>query len=63
MKRRPTPVIRPADLPAMTEYVFTFEMLRQYPNVRSFIIKQPMKKSFGDSIAELIGGSKKGGYR
>jgi len=47
----------------MSQYVFTFEFVRQYPTVRSFIVKGPLKRSFKDSIEELIGGSKKGTYR
>jgi hypothetical protein len=34
-------------------------MLKQYPTVRSFIIKQPLKKSWSDGMMELLGGKKK----
>jgi hypothetical protein len=47
----------------MSEYYFNFELVKQYPHVRSFIIKQPLKRSLGDMLTELLGGSKKGVYR
>jgi hypothetical protein len=43
----------------VSQYIFTFELLRQYPNIRSYLIKQPLKKSFGDTISELLGSKKK----
>ena len=46
-----------------TQYIFTFELIRQYPTIRSFIVKQQLKRSFGDTVSELIGGSKKGVYK
>ncbi len=42
----------------LSEYIFTFELLRHYPTVRSFIIKQPLKHSMRDSILELLAGKK-----
>lgn len=48
---------------SMSTYVFTFELTRQYPTVRSFMVKQPLKRSFFDNFSELLGGSKKGTYR
>jgi hypothetical protein len=47
----------------MSQYVFTFELIRQYPTVRSFLVKQPLKRSFADTFSELLGGNKKGIYR
>ena len=44
----------------ISEYFFTFELLKQYPTVRSFIIKAPLKRSFRDSFSELLSGGKKG---
>lgn len=49
--------------PPITQYIFTFELIRQYPTVRSFIVKQPLKRSFRDAVSELFGGNKKGVYR
>ncbi len=43
----------------MSQYVFSFELLRQYPNVRSYIIKQQLNKSFKDQLGELLGGKKR----
>ncbi len=43
----------------MSQYVFAFELLRQYPNVRAYIIKQPLQKSFKDQLGELLGGKKR----
>ncbi|MCI0503925.1 hypothetical protein L0Y65_04400 [Candidatus Micrarchaeota archaeon] len=53
---------READAP-ITQYIFTFELIRQYPTVRSFIVKQPLKRSFKDTVDEFFGGNKKGVYR
>jgi hypothetical protein len=47
----------------ITQYIFTFELIRHYPTVRSFIVKQPLKRSFKDTVSELFGGNKKGVYR
>lgn len=47
----------------ISEYYFSFEIMKQYPHVRSFIVKQPLKRSFKDTVSELLGGSKKGAYR
>lgn len=44
-------------------YIFTFELIRHYPTTRSFIVKQPLKRSFKDTVSELFGGNKKGVYR
>jgi hypothetical protein len=42
----------------MSQYFFTFEVLKQYPTIRSYIIKQPLRRSFKDTISELLGGAK-----
>lgn len=47
----------------MSEYYFSFDLIKKYPHVRSFIVKQPLKRSLGDTLTELLGGSKKGAYR
>ncbi|MFH0885201.1 MAG: hypothetical protein V1861_05830 [Candidatus Micrarchaeota archaeon] len=47
----------------ISQYFFTFELIKQYPTTRSFIVKQPLKRSFKDSFGELFGGNKKGAYR
>ncbi len=49
--------------PVPSQYFFSFEMIRQYPTIRSFIVKGQLKKSFGDTVSELFGGSKKGVYK
>jgi hypothetical protein len=46
-----------------SQYIFTFELIRHYPTTRSFIVKQPLKRSFKDTVSELFGGNKKGVYR
>jgi hypothetical protein len=46
-----------------TQYIFTFELIRHYPTVRSFLVKQRLKRSFGDTVSEFFGGNKKGSYR
>jgi hypothetical protein len=43
----------------ISEYVFSFELLKHYPTIRSFIIKQPLKRSWSDGMMELFGGKKK----
>lgn len=41
------------------DFIFTFEVLQQYPHVRSFIMKKPLKKHIGEAFMELFDGSKK----
>jgi hypothetical protein len=57
----------PAEAPApeatISTYFFTFELIKQYPTTRSFIVKMPLKRSFKDTFGELFGGNKKGVYR
>lgn len=53
----------PGQEAVMSQYFFTFELIKQYPTTRSFIIKAPMKRSFKDTVGELFGGNKKGVYR
>ncbi len=43
----------------MSQYIFTSELLRQYPNVRTYMLKQPLQKSFKDQVSELLGGKKR----
>jgi hypothetical protein len=53
----------PAPEATISQYFFTFELIKQYPTTRSFIVKQPLKRSFKDTFGELFGGNKKGVYR
>lgn len=67
-KRKPAVRERREDAPKaeealISQYVFTFELIRHYPTIRSFMVKQPLKRSFKDSMQELFGGTKKGVYR
>lgn len=48
--------IEPSDLAQIKEYFFAFEMVKQYPYTRSYIIKQPLKKSFKETLGELFVG-------
>ena len=43
----------------MSQYIFTFEVIKQYPTVRSYIIKQPLRRSFKDAFSELLGGGQR----
>ncbi len=43
----------------MAEHVFTFEFIRHYPHVRSYIIKKPLKRPVADVISELFTGRKR----
>lgn len=38
------------------ECFFAFEVVKQYPYSRSYIIKAPLKKSFKDTVSELFSG-------
>lgn len=38
----------------LSDYVFSFELIKQYPSLRSYIIKRQLKKSLNDSILELF---------
>ena len=39
-----------------TTYFFAFEILKPYNYSRSYIIKEPLKKSFKESVGELLVG-------
>jgi hypothetical protein len=39
----------------LSDYVFTFELIRQYPTTRSYLLKKSLKKSFSDSFSDLFG--------
>jgi len=41
------------------DYIYTFEIVHQYPSIRSFISKRPLKRSFTDGIMEMLVGSEK----
>jgi hypothetical protein len=41
------------------DYIYVFEILHQYPSIRSFISKRPLKRSFMDSIMEMLVGTEK----
>ena len=53
--KKPTKVLKPEDI-EIKDYFFAFEVLKQYPYSRSYIIKAPMKKSLKDAVAELFVG-------
>lgn len=38
----------------MREAMFSFELLKHYPNARSFVIKKPLKRSIKDTLFELL---------
>ena len=61
MKRQKSKVVRPAP-PAKAparEYIYSFELSRPFPNVRSFIFKKSLSKSMTDTFMELFGTAKK----
>jgi hypothetical protein len=37
---------------------YSFDLMKNYPNGRRYLIKKPMKTSFVDSVKELIFGKK-----
>ncbi|MFH1785354.1 MAG: hypothetical protein ABH842_02915 [Candidatus Micrarchaeota archaeon] len=39
----------------LSDYIFNFELTRQYPTTRAYLLKKPLKKSFKDSFFELFG--------
>jgi len=41
------------------DYIYTFEIVHQYPSIRSFISKRPLKRSFMDGIMEMLVGTEK----
>jgi hypothetical protein len=41
------------------DVVYSFEFMRTYPAVRTFIFKKPFRKSMKESFMELFGGAKK----
>jgi hypothetical protein len=62
-KKRKTiaaPQPHPVELaPPAREYIYSFELSRPFPNVRTFIFKKPLSKSMADTFKELFGTSKK----
>lgn len=56
MSRKKAPKKEESEEPI--QYIYTFELIRHYPHSRSFIMKQPMKTSFRDSMFELVFGKK-----
>jgi hypothetical protein len=42
----------------MTEYIYTFDFIKHYPNRRSFIVKKPLKTSMGATLKTLVFGGK-----
>ncbi|MBU0591049.1 hypothetical protein KKF81_04265 [Candidatus Micrarchaeota archaeon] len=38
------------------QYIFTFEMVRNYPTKRGFILKKPLKRPIKDVVFELFNG-------
>jgi len=41
---------------AITHY--SFDLVKNYPSERRYLIKMPLKKSIFDSFAEMFGGKK-----
>ncbi len=52
MSRKNTPRDEPAP-PLKTE--FSFELLKPYPEARTFVIKKPLKGSLSETVFELLG--------
>lgn len=48
--------IIPQDI--LSDYIFAFELTRPYPTVRSYLLKQPLKKPVKDILFELFGTGK-----
>jgi len=40
-------------------YIYAFEILHQYPTVRTFIVRGPLKRSFMDTVTEFLVGPQK----
>ncbi len=38
---------------------YSFDILKNYPSHRRFLIKKPMEKSLFDTLAQMIGGGRK----
>lgn len=38
------------------DHMFFFELLRAYPEARSFVVKKPLRSSMRDTVLELLGG-------
>jgi hypothetical protein len=51
--------IRPEPAEPKREYIYSFELMRQFSSVRSFIFKKQLTKSMADTFMELFGSSKK----
>ena len=59
-KKRQTAVPRPVEpIVPVREYIYSFELSRPFPNVRSFIFKKSLSKSMADTFMELFGAPKK----
>ncbi|MDD5340229.1 MAG: hypothetical protein PHV13_03185 [Candidatus ainarchaeum sp.] len=57
MKKRSAKASQPAEKKpeAPTRTVFSFELLKTYPEARFFMIKKPLKGSMKDTVFELLG--------
>jgi|GEM_PF-4632747 len=58
-KKRKAAAQQPAERIPVREYIYSFELSRPFPNVRSFIFKKSLSKSMMDTFTELFGTSKK----
>ena len=59
-KKRKSVVPRPVEpIVSVREYIYSFELSRPFPNVRSFIFKKSLSKSMADTFMELFGTAKK----
>ncbi len=41
------------------DHMFFFELLRSYPEARSFVVKKPLRSSMRDTFLELLGGGRR----
>jgi hypothetical protein len=44
---------------APSKEIFSFELLRPYPEARAFVIKKPLKSSLADVVLDLLGSGSK----
>ncbi len=58
-KNRKFATVKPVEQVPAREYIYSFELSRQFPNVRSFIFKKSLSKSMMDTFMELFGTTKK----
>ena len=42
----------------MAARIYSFDLMKNYPQARKYLIKMPLKTSFVDSVKELLFGKK-----